>query len=457
MKRYSITALILSLFAGLVFTACDSEDDENMTLSRDCVIKNIVLGTLKQHCVTKDSKGNDSTYTVEVSGAKYPMSIDQINGKVFNTDSLPKGTDISKVLFATLNTTGYTSIKSLTTGQDTLLNLKDTIDCSQPRLITVHTVDRAFSRTYTVEIRVHKEAPDSINWKDLTPSGTSALRNFADCRLLTAGKDLYVFGQLNDGNSQLIHTDLTSPDFSTASALQTAEGKALDIRSVRRLGSTFYALSEGQVYRTAQASEPWTATQSSMPHFDALVACSNDSLYALEGGKMYASADGAQWTASATDVADQWPTGNYASTLLQSADKPAESILLLAGSRDAVPVLWQHLFVKNSFYSYPWMFMPQTDELGDFSYPDISEASMMTYDNRPLLCGITKDTNQTVFYHSEDNGRTWKGLDVKHPLKGQAVSHITAAVDQDNFIWTLCSTTGQVFKGRHNRMGWLMR
>lgn len=456
MKRYSFTALILSLFTGLVFTACNSDDDENLVLSRDCIVRNIVLGTLQQPRTVKDSKGNDSTYVIDIAGINYPMSIDQIHGRIYNPDSLPKGTDLTKVIFSTLQVTGYATVKSLVTGQDTVITDKDTLDFSMPRKVTVHASDRTFSREYTLEVRVHKESPDSIKWHNLTPSASSALTGFADCRVMADGKKLYVFGQTNDGSSKVIATQTGAPSFETASDLKTAEGKALDIRSIRRLGQTYYALSENKIFMTADVAQAWTSAASEMAHFDALTVCSNDSIYALEGGKMYSSADGCHWVESMADTADKWPTSNLTSTFISTTEKPNESLMLLSGNRDAEIVLWQQYMKKDSYFSYPWMFMPQTEELGHFPFPHIDLPCMVTYDEKPLLLGLTTDKHTVISYQSSDNGRTWKPLALKFPLK-EEMKHITFAVDDESFIWSVSCSTGQVFKGRHNRMGWLIK
>ena len=456
MKRYSLTALILSLLAGLLFTACDSDDGENLVPSRDCIIQNIVLGTLEQPRTVKGSKGQDSTYIAMITGVQYPMSIDQINGRIFNPDSLPKGTDVTKVQFATLMVTGYTTVKSLITGEDTLMTINDTLDFTKPRVVTVHATDRRFTRDYTLEIRIHKESPDSIVWQNLTPTASSALQQYADCRVLSADNNLYVFGKLSDGTSQIMTTGITAPDFNSASALTTAEGQSLDIRSIQRLGQTFYGLSEGKVFLTQDATQPWTAAESNMAHFDAMVACSTDSLYALEGGKMYASADGCQWTASEADTENKWPAENIVSTLVLSDEKPGETTLLLAGSLSSEQVVWQHIFKKGSYFSYPWMFMPQTEELKQFAYPDLEQPTLISYDEMPLLFGIARDTKKPVFYQSADGGRTWKEINMKFPTPAE--TGVTAvAIDKDNYVWTVCCAAGQVFKGRHNRLGWLMR
>ena len=69
-----------------------------MTYSSDSSIKSFSLGTLKVKVTGKDKEGNDSIYYDAVDMSDYPFTIDQINRTIENKDSLPVGTDISKVI-----------------------------------------------------------------------------------------------------------------------------------------------------------------------------------------------------------------------------------------------------------------------------------------------------------------------------------------------------------------------
>ena len=141
MKILSSPTFLMSLLATLMLGACDTTNDTVMDVSRDCIVSRVTVGTLNRTLQTVSSTGADSTYQVTVNGAMYPMFIDQLNNRIYNADSLPVGTDVTKVVFADFNVSGTASIKSLYTGKDTIFTAKDSTDFSQPRTLTVHSAD----------------------------------------------------------------------------------------------------------------------------------------------------------------------------------------------------------------------------------------------------------------------------------------------------------------------------
>jgi hypothetical protein len=134
---------------------------------------------------TKTDEGKDSLYVVTVTGRFYPMSIDHYSERIFNVDSLPYGCDAAKVTFTTLGASGTLAINSLSQQDvDTFFVATDSTDFSKPRKVTVYAYDGLASRTYNMEVRVHKEDGDSFVWERVCdeaallqdasfPSGTS--------------------------------------------------------------------------------------------------------------------------------------------------------------------------------------------------------------------------------------------------------------------------------------------
>ena len=202
----------------------------------------MTLGTLNRHLHTLSRSGRDSIYTVKVTGSLYPLTIDQVNQRIFNVDSLPVGTDAKKIVFSGLTATGTVAIQSKVTGKDTLLNQKDSIDFSTPRIITVYATDGVSNRKYQVDIRVHKEWGDSMIWQR-TASGLSAFSSVRQLHALTVESTLYAFGL--EGTMPVVLTANTaSPQQWTRHAITPA---TLDAHSVVRHGNSFFALASNQL------------------------------------------------------------------------------------------------------------------------------------------------------------------------------------------------------------------
>ncbi len=202
MNHKFLTAVATLLLTLSTITGCSDDTDPYGSTSQDCMVSAVSLGTLYRTIHTKDSKGNDSTYTVTVRGAYYPMSIDQINNRIFNADSLPYGTDISRVVFSTFSATGVLGIKALVTGKDSIFTYTDTtnFDTPEPREISVYTSDLLRHRSYTIELRVHQQDGEEWNWQNF--GQVNPLHGLTKLRTLVENDSIYVWGY--NGYSQSV-------------------------------------------------------------------------------------------------------------------------------------------------------------------------------------------------------------------------------------------------------------
>ena len=85
--------------SALLFASClGSDNNEEYDFYDDAAISSFSLGTMSKTVFTLDSKGEDSMYVEEYKGSEYKFSIDHVNGKIYNLDSLPYRTDVKKVI-----------------------------------------------------------------------------------------------------------------------------------------------------------------------------------------------------------------------------------------------------------------------------------------------------------------------------------------------------------------------
>ena len=105
--------------------------------------------------------GKDTTLSTAVVGAKYPFVINQHEGLIYNPDSLPVGTDVSKVVIGiTADTQGIYIVAET----DSLWEEKDSLEFKNPIQFKVLAENGSFGRTYTAKINVHQQEPDSLSW-----------------------------------------------------------------------------------------------------------------------------------------------------------------------------------------------------------------------------------------------------------------------------------------------------
>lgn len=105
------------------------------------------------------------------------FAIDLEKGLIFNADSLPKGTDVSK-LIPVITFIGAMTKADLTFNKDNrtdttvnyLANTKDSIDFTYPVTLDVTAADGTSSFSYTIKVNVHQTDPDTLIWDRLASS-----------------------------------------------------------------------------------------------------------------------------------------------------------------------------------------------------------------------------------------------------------------------------------------------
>lgn len=451
LKHTTLLPLLLVALATLA-GACSSDSDYSSTYSTsDCTVTSAVMGTLKRHLTTKSSTGADSVYTVSVVGSLYPLSIDQTNARIYNVDSLPVGTDPSRVVFSTFSTTGVATIRSLYSQTDTTFTATDSTDCSVERLITVYAYNGTSTRTYSLNINVHKEEGDTFRWArlladDATLKGLEGTPRF----VRTATGNALTYG-LRDGKP--VAVSATTPGDWTTTAL--SEG--FDPASVcaNRTCTLLYAIDGGRVVTSTDGIN-WTATPDAGFTADALVAAGTKTVIALKGGAFWSSADGgATWTEDKADEPGNIPVTNCRGTVVPSrTDSQLEDAVVVGRKADGGIAVWRRTLDLSGTDTFGWYCLPEMT--GDYlTCPNLEQPSLFTYDGTTVLTGLKADGTPASLYVSQDNGRTWKDNIVKQLTLAAAGTHRTAATaDADNFIWIVDTATGSIWRGRHNRLGW---
>ncbi len=451
MKKISTRIFLLALAACLSLAACDTTSTSDTTSSSDCAITGVTLGTLLRTINSvSPTTGADTTYTVNVTGSLYPMYIDQLNNRIYNVDSLPVGTQVDKVVFSSLTSSGTLAIQSLYTGNDTIFSATDSTDFRKMRVVRVYSSDGQLSRLYDMEVNIHNEEGDSLVWKQTAAAPASTLAAFTKSRLLSMGTTLYAFGEKADGTVSLVTGSGESGQFSAGTDLAPIDGAALNVRSVQLLGTTFYALAGNALVRSADGTV-WEKTGTE--NLAALAGTSADSLYALTAeGRMVATADGAAWTAQQAD-AGEWPLGDYSSALCPTHTNKSISSLIFAGyCPQQQPCVWKHDIDAQGIYTFAWNYLPQTEELNEVAFPIVADPSLISYDDGLVLVGRSAE-GKAVLYRNSDIGRTWVSGEYTAPAMAAATS-LSATVDANYFIWIICGGTGEVWRGRINRLAW---
>lgn len=162
-------------------TSCLSTDDTEVALYEDAAVTNFYISSANVEYHTLSSKGEDSTYVkANTDVASIKFMIDHYQGKIYNADSLPYGTDSKKLLCAySTKSNGTLGIKTLKKSEDgttasgdkeddyiwTYVSTTDSIDFSYPRTVRVYAyTDHEVYREYTIEVNVKRSEDNGKAW-----------------------------------------------------------------------------------------------------------------------------------------------------------------------------------------------------------------------------------------------------------------------------------------------------
>ena len=164
MKRY-IQGLVGMVLSAVIFASCMGSNDSDTDYSNNTAITSFSLATVNRYIHTTGNSGQDSVYVSKLSNP-VTFTIDQYNGLIYNTDSLPTDVDVKHVL-ATINSKNNGTI--FVVNNDTLYyySSTDSIDFSKPREIRVYAQNGQDYRKYTVTVNVHQIDNSTLSWKKM--------------------------------------------------------------------------------------------------------------------------------------------------------------------------------------------------------------------------------------------------------------------------------------------------
>ena len=460
MRLYPLVTLLLGFLMTFGQLACFNDDDIDTTMASDCIITNLTLGTLNRYLLTKNAAGEDSTYRVTVTGSLYPMSIDHFkrpgyncDGRIWNRDSLPYGTDITKVTFSAINATGGYMIRSLTTGRDTAFVSTDSTDFSLPRMVTVFGADGVSQRSYEVCVLVHKQEGDSMHWQQVgQPNGL--LSSMTNLRAVAQNGMLTLYGQ-QGAETKAVRIPYTEQAVSPQAEWTTHTLTGLLPQTIQMgKDGSLLALNDAHQILASTDGLAWNPVGSSLAP-TTLLAGGKTGFQALSDGKFMASTDGVAWTDVANDDPAFAPTtDSVVSVCVPAGSSDGQEVFVAVEQRKGQVNVWRRTVDVAGGEEYPWIRIPAA-ETHQHNCPELRDASLFCYDGATWMTGLTTDGQPAPLYASHDNGRTWIPEEVKLPQAFALGTYsIVATTDEHHFIWYINATSGEIWRGRHFRLGW---
>lgn len=166
MKRVNRPLWVLVVGCLVLMSSCLSSNDDSTSGYNDMAIKSFTLGKLNRYLHKTTAAGKDTVYKVTFTGSNFKMNIDQLNHKIYNSDSLPTSTDAKHVIcnVTTVNS-AVVYLKSMTSDSVRYFTSgSDSIDFSQPRVFRVVATDGSGYRDYVVTLNVREQEKGVFKW-----------------------------------------------------------------------------------------------------------------------------------------------------------------------------------------------------------------------------------------------------------------------------------------------------
>lgn len=193
------------------------------------------------------------------------FSIDLNHGVIFNADSLPKGTDVSR-LIPVITYSGEVTEATLTFDKDGeqkvsdyKSNPSDSIDFSHPVRLSLKAGDTGVAAQYIIKVNVHRNDPDSLIWDDLAVGRVPS--RMADPRsqktVAWRGRTATLVEESDGSYTWATTADLYAGQWSkSVSALPSA----VRVRTMRAAGDAVYVLAEDGSLLESSDGLQWSLT-----------------------------------------------------------------------------------------------------------------------------------------------------------------------------------------------------
>ncbi|KAA6319786.1 hypothetical protein EZS27_030358 [termite gut metagenome] len=418
----------------------------------------IVVSCLESDSVIEYSS-DDTIHAFEldtVYGVNYAFTIDQIKGKIFNKDSMPVGADtiINKILITKLEVMGY-----VLTG-DTLLDMSDSLDLSktmkEPLRLKVVAPDGTYIKEYEVEVRVHRQEPDSLVWTQKTSytlEGESVTGRpkvvLLDDMILVYTSDRQVYwALLNNGNKGVWNNEEITDLPATA-----------DLGSILTFNDKLYVVTTDDKVFVSTNGLSWKGDAGlSDQGVEALIGSFPDVIAGIkhdaEGKKFFCTtiSDLSGWKEGyeLPKTSPLFPLESISSTVYQTKTGIWKAFMTGNVDDETISVSLTPWFSLDGLqWSAAEAPLP-SDNTIDYYCPYMSQPSIIRYDDKFYAFG----NNFDAFYVSTE-GITWSEVKkrVLFPEDFKGRSDYSVVVDTNNYIWIVWGGLGEVWRGRMNKFG----
>jgi hypothetical protein len=424
----------------------ENYSDNRLTMNRKYLLLPlflvVVLLSGLSSCNSKSSAEEEILVSTELEVTKFYLkanskvmadldsvffSLDLDNGLIYNADSLPVGTAVDKLIpMITYPSTVSSATIVMSGGKtregevDYKTNPSDSIDFTGRVYLTLVAGDGVSSKTYQLNVNVHKVEPDSLWWGDMAvaklPSRLSTPKNQ---KSLSHGGKVWSMIQESDGSYTLSST--ASPNDGVWDKRMPEFTFAPDLRSFAATDDAFYILGvDGTLYK----SEDGLAWISTGAQWSNIIGGYGDK---LEGVRQNGT----------SMVHTQYPLGDYVENAV-AAEFPVKGSSAMGSysskwSESVLGLLMGGETMNGKYVGSTWAFDgAQWAAISNTATPGITEGVLIPYysylkDDTKWLTNefsvwlymggrLSDGTLNRTVYITFDNGVNWREADEEMAL-----------------------------------------
>lgn len=453
--------LFIAGCCALLLSSCLDSDEVQYELGKDCQILSFSLS-------------NDS-----IPGLKdVVFTIDQVEGKIFNIDSMPYGTKLDEKVICTvkLASTVYKCQVMQQAISDTLSywNLEDSLDFSKPVKFVNTLWDDKTTKTYIAQVNIHQVVPDSMVWGVYKEGITDAAVKEEKVVVFAEGSEEYYYMYVQPVNVsegyQLYRSAVADGKNWTKLAVVGLPAGEIRLSQITVYEDAFYAVTTKGVLYSSLDGQNWELVENA-PIIKALlgtIKVDNDFTGAgkqpsalsvvleKEGTLLYGSMNAAKEWNEGGLLSEGFPLTGFGNLSYNSMFRAR---LLIVAGRDK----------DNKLTNTAWstedgrIWAKLTDDEA-VTFAKQEGVALAEYDDKIfMLSGINEaDKASSEIYFSRDEGVNWSVSDtlVVMPQDFKARGYSSIHVDKDNFMYLFggketnsSNVLDQIWRGRINRLG----
>ena len=432
---------------AILFSCISCLTDEKVSTSPQAIITSFTVGYYKVqvHDITK--QGHDTVAYVRESGYMYPMTIDQLNNRIYNIDSLAYGSEVSRVTCSVYGS--GTLFYSYADNPDVsyLWSGLDSIDFTRKLLFGVISTDKSYTRTYEVCLNVRKVFPDSLLWSEPDTVGFPVLSGIST---VVRDDTVYCFGIDTTGTMSVSFRPITTGAWNGANAMSGLPLQGWQ-HKVAVCGGLFHTVSDGSLYVSADGLN-WSVEKTGIK---SLIASGSDYgvLWVVTQDSII-KCDEMGWT-SVQPVPEQFPDTAAIMFTYPLATNPNLSRSVLVGlSSDTLYVSVWTIMTGDTLWT-----RVETPAKVNLRLPAAKDISVFRYGGALFCAG----QGFNGFRQSNDNGITWYKCEryAEDYSSWNRYMQLPAALvdcsagfdvvtDSKGYIW-ITTNDGRVWRGSINR------